>query len=163
MPAQATQTPLAHPEISDGERTRREKISKSLIGNKRRLGIPHDEKTKKMFSDLWTGEKNPRWSGGYEAYLKRQGEGKRRHRLYYNELEMRRNALKRGTTVGPVKYNEIMERDGMICYLCSDAVTRDRLHFDHVMPLSKGGTHTMDNIRVTHDDCNRRKHAKILS
>jgi len=33
------------------------------------------------------------------------------------------------------------------------------LHFDHVVPLSKGGPHTTENIRPSHSTCNLKKGA----
>jgi len=35
------------------------------------------------------------------------------------------------------------------------------LHLDHVIPLSKGGYDTIDNIRPTHGICNIRKGARL--
>lgn len=57
----------------------------------------------------------------------------------------------------------IIERDGSICYLCNATVDDDEIELDHVVPLSRGGVHTADNLRVTHRRCNRAKCAKLLS
>ena len=40
----------------------RKKFSQNLMGNKRRLGIPHTDEDKKKMSQ--PGKKNPRWNGG---------------------------------------------------------------------------------------------------
>lgn len=62
-----------------------------------------------------------------------------------------------------VSYREILERDGLVCHVCGEAITKgpghrnDALAFDHVIPLSKGGTHTPENIKPTHAICNNRK------
>ncbi|MCX5044825.1 HNH endonuclease [Aldersonia sp. NBC_00410] len=67
---------------------------------------------------------------------------------------------------------EVFERDGWICHLCGALIpetlrtarvtggTHEPLSpvIDHVIPLSKGGPHTMDNCRAAHWDCNARKH-----
>jgi 5-methylcytosine-specific restriction endonuclease McrA len=34
---------------------------------------------------------------------------------------------------------------------------------DHVIPLSKGGEHSYDNVQVTHPSCNRKKGAKVAA
>lgn len=61
-----------------------------------------------------------------------------------------------------VAYAKIYEEENGVCYLCCKPVERKGAHFDHVVPLSKGGSHTFDNIRVTHRTCNLRKGAKII-
>lgn len=37
----------------------------------------------------------------------------------------------------------------------------DRASLDHIIPLSKGGHHTYDNVQLAHLRCNVRKHARI--
>ena len=34
---------------------------------------------------------------------------------------------------------------------------------DHIVPLSRGGTHTLDNVQLAHLACNERKHNSKLS
>lgn len=84
------------------------------------------------------------------------------HLLEHRQYERKRTAQKLKTAVGAVDYNKILERDGYICHLCGEGVERSDLHFDHVIPLSKGGPHIEENIRVSHARCNLRKHDKIV-
>lgn len=80
------------------------------------------------------------------------------------ELSRRYTATKRSTSVDGVNYRFILERDGMHCYICEkDILPHHTMHFDHVVPLSRGGTHTEENVRPTHAQCNLRKHDKLLS
>jgi 5-methylcytosine-specific restriction endonuclease McrA len=76
--------------------------------------------------------------------------------------EGRRRAQKRATQVEQVDFAAILERDGLICHICGGSVARDDVHFDHVIPLVRGGPHTEDNIHVAHSTCNSRKGAKLL-
>lgn len=71
--------------------------------------------------------------------------------------EAKRRARRRLTQVEPVDYEAIYERDGGVCYLCGEPVVDVDREFDHILPLSRGGTHTEDNIALTHAICNRRK------
>lgn len=48
----------------------------------------------------------------------------------------------------------IYSRDGMVCSLCHLPVRREDASVDHVVPLSKGGPSTMDNLRLAHRRCN---------
>lgn len=83
--------------------------------------------------------------------------------LLRNEAEMRRRALKRETQVEPVSYAAILADFGMTCHICMDPIeSKAHLHFDHVIPLSRGGSHTPGNILPAHAICNMRKHARLL-
>jgi HNH endonuclease len=51
---------------------------------------------------------------------------------------------------------EVAARDGGRCRQCG---SNKELHFDHVIPWSKGGANTADNIQLLCGTCNRRKGA----
>jgi 5-methylcytosine-specific restriction endonuclease McrA len=74
-----------------------------------------------------------------------------------------RRALKRANgNGGKVDYQLVLERSGGVCYLC-DTPIEDELHFDHIIPLSRSGTHTEDNLAPTHIVCNLRKGTYLTS
>ncbi len=52
---------------------------------------------------------------------------------------------------------EVLGRDGCECYLCGATVLMDGLHYDHIIPVSRGGENTADNIGVTCATCNLQK------
>lgn len=78
-----------------------------------------------------------------------------------------RRALKAGAAAGPAFSNaDVFERDGWVCGLCSEPVDRgvsypDPLSasLDHVVPLSRGGAHSFENVQLAHLVCNVRKGA----
>jgi 5-methylcytosine-specific restriction endonuclease McrA len=84
-------------------------------------------------------------------------------RLSKREEAARRRALKKLTAVGPVNFERIMRRDAMRCHLCRKPVKRHELHFDHVIPLARGGEHVETNIAVAHGKCNMEKNDKLLT
>lgn len=59
----------------------------------------------------------------------------------------------------------VFERDGWICGICGKKVNR-RLKYphprsvslDHIIPLSRGGKHTLSNVQCAHFICNCKKH-----
>jgi 5-methylcytosine-specific restriction endonuclease McrA len=61
-------------------------------------------------------------------------------------------------------YDKVFCEHGYICNICGNHIDSS-LRFphsmsasiDHVIPISKGGTHTYDNIRPAHLSCNCRK------
>ena len=80
------------------------------------------------------------------------------------EKSGRRRAMMRKTETERVDLAAILERDGMWCYLCEKPIASlDVLHFDHVIPLSKGGPHAAANIRPSHALCNLRKGARLIA
>lgn len=54
--------------------------------------------------------------------------------------------------------HEVWRRDGGRCIDCG---SRERLEFDHIIPISKGGSNTARNIGLRCEGCNRRKSASI--
>ncbi len=56
----------------------------------------------------------------------------------------------------------IISRDRGICHLCGKQVPPDLIELDHLVPISKGGNHTKDNLRVSCRHCNRvRNHGRL--
>lgn len=49
------------------------------------------------------------------------------------------------------------------CYYCEEQTPSKGCHFDHIIPLIKGGPHSAENLCVACPDCNRRKHVKTIS
>lgn len=84
-------------------------------------------------------------------------------RLRHLAKENQRRALKRQTAAENVDYREIERRDQFRCYLCRRRIAKRNVHFDHVIPLSRGGEHSARNIRMTHRWCNLRKHARLIT
>jgi len=76
----------------------------------------------------------------------------------------RRRARKAATQTGPVDLALILLRDGMVCHICSGVIeSMADLHFDHVIPLAKGGPHTMENIAPSHAQCNMHKGSSLTA
>ena len=53
--------------------------------------------------------------------------------------------------------SEIIERDGLVCYLCGASVDKTDIDIDHKIPISRGGSNLKINLGVTHSSCNRKK------
>lgn len=55
----------------------------------------------------------------------------------------------------------VVRRDNYTCQECSCHLQDDEVEFDHIIPVSKGGSSEEHNVRLTCYDCNRDKLAKV--
>ena len=88
--------------------------------------------------------------------------------------EGRRRARIRETKVEDFTEQHVLDLYGISCHICNLEIDMDAprrtnqegwengLHLDHLIPLAKGGTHTIDNLRPAHGLCNTRKSHKVL-
>ena len=62
----------------------------------------------------------------------------------------------------PVKMKmRVARRDNYTCQVCGRHLIDDEIEFDHIIPISKGGSSEEHNICVTCYECNRRKSNKV--
>lgn len=86
-------------------------------------------------------------------------------RLVINCLSQRRRALKaeaEGDGITPEQFQRVVKNQCNKCNLCSRDFCKSRpATVDHIIPLSKGGTHDSSNIQALCQSCNSSKRAKI--
>ena len=58
---------------------------------------------------------------------------------------------------------QVVRRDNHVCQLCYTYVPDDQLEFDHVIPFSKGGATTVQNLRLLCRACNRKKSNALVN
>ncbi len=83
----------------------------------------------------------------------------RTHLNKHRDNNARRRARKLKLPTEKVKRSVVYERDKGICHICGQKVDPNKWHLDHIIPLSKSGTHTYNNVGVSHPQCNNRKAA----
>ncbi len=69
-----------------------------------------------------------------------------------------RKAQIASTTIKSFSRGDVILLYGNKCFYCNDGLFE---HLDHYIPLSKGGSHTMDNVRPSCSYCNLSKNAKL--
>lgn len=74
---------------------------------------------------------------------------KERQRSY----QARRRAITSGAHADAVDWVSVFDRDGWLCQLCEEPIDAMRrwpdegsASLDHIVPLSKGGSHTYGNV-----------------
>ena len=77
---------------------------------------------------------------------------------------------KRQKITNPIRISAdvIIERDGNVCHLCDGEIdlslprnSRFGATIDHVVPVSKGGADTLENMRLAHWICNIKKGNRV--
>ena len=77
---------------------------------------------------------------------------------------------KRQKIVNPIRISAdvLIERDGNVCHICLTQIdlslarnSRFGATIDHVIPVSKGGADTLDNMKLAHWICNIKKGNKV--
>lgn len=79
----------------------------------------------------------------------------------------RTRAKRAGVGPGTALRSDVFRRDGWVCGICSSPIDPAlawpdpmSASLDHVMPISRGGDHGMDNCQASHLTCNLRKGAR---
>lgn len=104
------------------------------------------------------------YSANAETLRARTSEWNRRHEGKRRAYRHTRRARMYAVAYETFDAWEIADRDGWRCHLCGGQVDRALAYpdpasksVDHVIPLSKGGSHTRANVAITHLICNTRK------
>lgn len=104
---------------------------------------------------------------------------KRKRRTKTHDSDHKKRAVKYKTEYDPtINLDDLISRDGLRCALCGGMCDRSDYKknkkgfyvfgvnypsIDHIMPISKGGGHTWDNVQVAHRGCNTRKGNKVVA
>ena len=91
------------------------------------------------------------------------------------EKNRKRRALKLQNGHSPYTEDEVLDLYGTNCHLCNQPIDLESprrtgapgwefgLQIDHVLPITKGGSDTLENVKPAHGKCNVKKSSKILS
>jgi 5-methylcytosine-specific restriction endonuclease McrA len=94
-----------------------------------------------------------------ESVLQKEQAYREAHREQFNEKEQRRRARKAAAPINDLtlaQWQAIKEHYRHCCVYCGRQM--ERLTQDHIIPLSKGGSHTVQNVVPACRSCNSRKH-----
>lgn len=85
-----------------------------------------------------------------------------------------RRAKKRMVASEPYSLQDIQLRHGIDCHICEEPIDykakrtmgekgwESGLHLDHVVPISLGGSNTIENVKPSHGFCNASKGNKLV-
>lgn len=153
----------------EATRRYREHVPGDVLRAKGREWYRQNAQSKRAISLAWYHSNRDRALANRRAWVERNPDYNRRwvedNRDRHNAKKHRRRARERAAFVENVDPAIVYRRDRGVCYLCNRPVPRvvgDRLSpaLDHVRPLSRGGLHSYENVRLTHHICNARKGAR---
>ena len=56
----------------------------------------------------------------------------------------------------------VKSKESVRCYYCQNQTSTNDVHFDHIIPLSKGGPHAVENLCASCSKCNLQKQDKLI-
>jgi 5-methylcytosine-specific restriction endonuclease McrA len=116
--------------------------------------------------------KKRQWFAGYRdknrpKILAKQLEWREKNRGKWAGMSSRRRAMVRNVTINLAGIEDWMQRMRRLnfvnCYYCRRLLHSCDIHFDHVIPISRGGPHAIENLCVSCPGCNLSKGPKMIS
>lgn len=92
---------------------------------------------------------------------RRRVEATPKARADHAENVRRRRARLAGVLSERIDTAVLRARSDGRCGICGELLIGP-VEVDHVIPIAQGGTHTYDNVQLTHPICNRRKGAQLM-
>ena len=151
---------------SDYDKNYRESKGDEYRAKKRAYYYLNKEKIYEKIKEyqLQNKEKVREWK---RDYVKRNPEVAR-------QAKRRRRAKEKSVASEVYTTDEVLALYGTNCFICKTPIDLEAprqcgkpgwqhaLHIDHLIPISKGGSDSIDNVRPTHGKCNIRKSMKLL-
>ncbi len=106
---------------------------------------------------------NSRWETLYTAGIRRSSPPSTRSqpgRPKTRQVSRRTDGYKREPIGAGLRYT-ILERDGFRCVKCGANSQQTKLHIDHKIPVSKGGTNEPSNLQTLCERCNLGKGTRL--
>ena len=102
-----------------------------------------------------------------EEFESRIGEYWCSNKCYRMLWQSEQKAKKYGVRFEPVGLGYLIKRDKATCQICGKLVSSETEasspSIDHIIPISRGGSHTDHNLQLACKQCNHEKDNKIIS
>lgn len=138
-------------------------LKKTSAWSKQRRKDPEYRAHQAELAKLWVKNNIDRVRANHRRWRKENKEKLRPYAIHHTYV---RRARQRQNTINPqsilIFVRGIKSRPTAICYYCKKTVSTKRIHFEHIIPLAKGGSHSVENLCVSCAPCNMHKHDKLI-
>lgn len=143
----------------DNARYQREKENPEYVRKNRERARAYYETRKQEVGEYW----KKRYRENPTHYKEKTKKWRREHPLEFRaQGALRKARTIRAVVRDGVDYLEILIRDKLVCKLCNVSIqSKAEVSFDHIIPISRGGEHSMANLQLAHLSCNMHKGASI--
>lgn len=118
--------------------------------------------------DIEAAAARRRYEADPEKHRQQARDWRRRNPDAVRAATAARRARRLKATTELVSPAEVFARDAWCCGICGQQIdplvrypSLESASIDHVLPLIRGGSHSMDNVQAAHLSCNLRKKAKV--
>lgn len=132
----------------------RESRKEQRSAESRRYNEKNKEKLRQYHADYYQKNK--------ERYKENNAKWRLENPEAIASASAKRRAAMRANFVESVDYVKVREQSSS-CYLCGEVFSEEEkfcgklTHVDHIIPISKGGSHSYQNVALTHAVCNLKK------
>lgn len=153
----------------ESNRDRMKAQAKAYYDKHRQLRSEQKKQYRKLNRDKISQQKRRYYDQNREVIVERLNKYSKTHteviRGCGRRAQSKRRAVKRRVTIGDSKSIAMWEQQWrskrtVVCHWCRKRVKTVDVHVDHVIPLAKGGEHTVENLCVACESCNLSKNAK---
>lgn len=118
------------------------------------------EQTRKA-SRIWR-ERHPKESHDVQKRWKENNPERYLELDHHHQQKRRARLMNADGSITPDEWYSLCERYGFHCLRCGKEFPFEKLTLDHVIPLVKGGEHSIGNAQPLCFNCNCQKHAKHI-
>lgn len=125
--------------------------NKEIFKAKKRAWYYANAEKARAYSRQWSLEHPEQTRTKHKAWRQRHPED------VYKYVLIRRARKAAAPRMEMIDRMVIYRRDNGKCHLCHRKVSVTGFHIDHLVPLSRGGNHTYDNLALAHPRCNQQR------
>ena len=129
--------------------------------NKEKIQKYQKEYKEKNKTRLSIYHKNYLENGGREVRKEYREKNRDKIKQLKNNNETKRKRVKTESNLSGTEYSDWVNDQFKVCSYCGKDCTHN-FHVDHIDPLNKSGTHTLDNLTISCASCNTSKGQKSL-
>lgn len=94
-----------------------------------------------------------------EHYDNSRAEWRKKNRLKWNSYRRRRDIRKKENGIFLILNKEYRKLDNQLCFYCGSS---NKLTMDHIIPVVRGGRHSVGNLLTACKSCNSQKGSKTI-